>query len=104
MVQFAAVWSPYLSPHDQYLSSWVDTGPRCKQAAMTTGVCVVTWLNASRETACASFPPDDRVHRLADWNQLLLCWGRTELLGEESGVSPGQPEGDDWFDVTDDAL
>lgn len=44
-------------------------------------------------------PADYSVPRLADWNQLLRCRIGTELLWEESGVSPGQWAGDKRFDV-----
>lgn len=48
---------------------------------------------------CARFAffPDDHPSRLADRNQLLLRGGRAQLLREESGVGPGQAEGDGVF-------
>lgn len=74
---------------------YVDTLVRLISIAAESVSC---WLPA--EPLCVSFPPDDHVDRLADWNQLLLCGGRTELLWEEGGGSPGQTEGDEWFDMT----
>ena len=58
-------------------------------------------------TSCASSSPDHRVSGLPDWNQLLLCRGRTELLPEESGVGPRPTEGDGGgggFDGRDDVI
>ena len=51
-----------------------------------------------------SYSQDDFDDRLADWNQMLLCRCRTKLLREESGVSPGQTEGDEWFNTADDVV